>query len=172
MCQRDLPSVRTNGQQYGASFLGTQMAQEVRLRLVLVDPLPGVDYGVQKGKGRDYETVAVQRGGGPELALEFSILFEKKECGLVFRGPFAQGPPRDRFVYVDIGKMAGQTDCGCSARIKVPLGTLSRSLVSRAERKDNAILEARIPGDSTGTTHPLSEWRLTTSDENDSRGSD
>ena len=34
---------------------------EVRLRIVLVDPPPGVDFGVQEGKGNDYTTIQKQR---------------------------------------------------------------------------------------------------------------
>ena len=34
---------------------------EVRLRIVLVDPPAGVDFGIQEGKGTDYTTIHKQR---------------------------------------------------------------------------------------------------------------
>jgi len=34
---------------------------EVRLRIVLVEPPSGVDFGIQEGKGNDYTTIDKQR---------------------------------------------------------------------------------------------------------------
>ncbi len=31
------------------------------LRIILVDPPPGVDFGIQEGKGNDYKTISVKR---------------------------------------------------------------------------------------------------------------
>lgn len=36
-------------------------------------------------------------------------------------GPFAQGPPAARFVYVDVGTYAGQKNTPWARRMKVPL---------------------------------------------------
>ena len=33
----------------------------VTLRIVLVDPPTGVDFGIQEGKGNEYKTIAIQR---------------------------------------------------------------------------------------------------------------
>ena len=47
--------------------LGNNMPKEpkseivVPLRIVLVDPPSGVDFGIQEGKGNEYKTIAVQR---------------------------------------------------------------------------------------------------------------
>jgi hypothetical protein len=40
---------------------------EIPLRIVLIAPPPHVDFGVQEGKGSDYETVQKQRSTGAEL---------------------------------------------------------------------------------------------------------
>ena len=37
------------------------MDSDVQIRLVLVDPPSGIDYGIQQGGGSQYETVLVQR---------------------------------------------------------------------------------------------------------------
>src|SRR6266705_4795042 len=38
-----------------------------------------------------------------------------------FAGPFVQGPAGERFVYIDIGTYAGQTNTPWSRRLKIPL---------------------------------------------------
>ena len=38
-----------------------------------------------------------------------------------FLGPFAQGPPADRFVYINSGTLAGQAESEWTRRAKVPL---------------------------------------------------
>lgn len=45
----------------------------VPLRIILVAPPPGVDFGIQEGKGNDYKTIAVlgydRLGGGKAKAI-------------------------------------------------------------------------------------------------------
>jgi hypothetical protein len=50
----------------------------VPLRIILVDPPPGVDFGIQEGKGNDYETIAIQRSKAGNLQLECTISVEWK----------------------------------------------------------------------------------------------
>src|SRR3989442_11653008 len=82
------------------------------LRIVLEKPTAGVDFGLQKGRGSDYEVVAKQRSKGGDLEFEFTVTAHtsKKPGRKVhlpnFTGPFAQGPAGERFVYIDIGTYA------------------------------------------------------------------
>jgi Family of unknown function (DUF5990) len=46
-----------------------------------------------------------------------------------FLGPFAQGSPRDRFVYVNAGTRAGQSNSRWDRRAKVPLGQITWELI-------------------------------------------
>jgi Family of unknown function (DUF5990) len=119
-----------------------RMERELTLRIVLVEPPPGVDFGVQKGRGNAYETVQKQRSKSGDLTFEFNVRVQEGATGLPnFLGPFAQGPPALRFVYLDIGTCAGQTDTPWSRRLKVPLGDISWEMMERA-----TVLEARVPG--------------------------
>ncbi|MFN9988425.1 MAG: DUF5990 family protein, partial [Pirellula sp.] len=45
----------------------------VPLRIVLVAPPPGVDFGIQEGKGNDYKTISIQRSKSGNLVLECTI---------------------------------------------------------------------------------------------------
>jgi hypothetical protein len=97
------------------------MAREVTLRIIIEQPPPGVDFALQKGSGKLYETVQKQRSDGKNIVFEFQPALRKDLSGIAeLAGPFVQGPPRQRFVYVDIGTYAGQTDSRWSRRLKAP----------------------------------------------------
>ena len=49
------------------------MEVELWLRIVLVTPPAGVDFGVQDGKGNDYKTIQKQRSKGADLNFEFKV---------------------------------------------------------------------------------------------------
>jgi hypothetical protein len=46
----------------------------VPLRIILVEPPPGVDFGIQESKGNDYKTTSVQRSKVGNLSLECTII--------------------------------------------------------------------------------------------------
>ena len=84
----------------------------VPLRIVLVDPPPGVDFGIQEGKGNDYKTIVVPLSKVGNLVLECTINVKgnRADGPPNFGGPISQCPPTGRFIYIDIGKSAGQFD--------------------------------------------------------------
>jgi hypothetical protein len=141
---------------------------ELRLRIVLVKPPAGVDFGLQLGKGADYETIQKQRSDGDDLSFDGSVKVQDNgKDGLPnFLGPLTQGPPAARFLYIDIGRLAGQTDCLWERRIKVPLGGITWELIRRVPADSNAVLEARLPGTgkdggpSCATVRPVSGWKV------------
>ena len=75
------------------------MEVELRLRIVLVAPPAGVDFGVQDGKGNDYKTVQKQRSKGADLSFDCTVTVKgNRDDGIPnFLGPLAQGPATGRF---------------------------------------------------------------------------
>ena len=120
-----------------------RMANELRFRIIIEQPPMGVDFALQKGSGSIYETVQRQRSDGHDLAFEFtpSIKDGVSDGMAALGGPFVQGPPRQRFVYIDIGTYAGQADSCWSRRMKIPLAGIAMKMIM-----SGGILEARVPG--------------------------
>jgi hypothetical protein len=122
------------------------MADQVKFRIVLETPPAGVAFALQKGRGSVYDTVQTQRSDGGDLRFEFTAELKPAAADADFRGPFVQGPAGGRFVYVDIGTLAGQIGSPWSRRLKVPLTGISTGMGRRASAGDGAVLEAVVPG--------------------------
>jgi Family of unknown function (DUF5990) len=142
------------------------MERELTLRIVLEKPPAGVDFGVQKGHGNEYETVQTQRAKNRDLLFEFVVqVKEGKDAQPNFLGPFAQGPANGRFVYLDIGTYAGQSDTSWSRRLKIPLTGISWQMIEKAVRS-STVIEARVPGTggdggpTCGTVKRFDGWKL------------
>ncbi len=142
------------------------METELRLRIVLVAPPSGVDFGLQDGKGSEYETIQKQRSEGDDLRFDCTVMVKNnREDGLPnFLGPLAQGPTTGRFIYIDIGKSAGQFDSCWERRIKVPLNGITWDMIEKAST--TLVLEARLPGTgkdggpSCATVKPKEGWKV------------
>jgi Family of unknown function (DUF5990) len=138
------------------------MRNEVTLRIVLQHPPDGVDFGVQKGKGTAYETVQAQRSSG-NRPLQFEIAVDVKIAakGPALAGPYVQGPPDARFLYLDIGTYAGQNGTPWGRRLKIPLTGITAGML-----EDARILEARVPGTgkdggpNCGAIKPFDGWKI------------
>lgn len=119
------------------------MQRELTFRIVLGRPPAGVDFALQKGSGSAYETVQRQSSTGSDLTFEFqpSIKPGVSDSMAALGGPFVQGPPRQRFVYIDIGTYAGQTDSCWSRRLKIPLAGVPAKMI-----RTGGVLAARVPG--------------------------
>jgi hypothetical protein len=142
------------------------MEQELNFRIVLESPPPGVAFGLQKGGGSNFEVTQKQRSTTGDLEFEFSARVKEGKSGEpVFLGPFVQGPPHERFVYLDIGTYAGQTDTPWSRRLKIPLRGITWDEVKRVSR-GKSILETRVPGrakdgsPSCATVKPFPGWKV------------
>ena len=155
----------------GATFVRAPwlpMEQELTFRIILESPPAAVDFGLQKGRGRDYEVVQKQRSKTGDLRFEFDVrVKEGKDGQPILLGPFVQGPPEERFVYLDIGTYAGQTDTPWSRRLKVPLRGITWDVVKQATRAKH-VLETRVPGTgkdggpSCATVKPFAGWTVKT----------
>jgi len=128
----------------------------VTLRIVLEQPTAGVDFGLQKGHGSAYEVVAKQRSKGGDLEFEFTITVKAGKDTLPnFAGPFVQGPAGERFVYINIGTYAGQTNTPWSRRLKIPLSGITWDMLRSAR-----VLVAHIPGTGKDAGPSCAyEWR-------------
>src|SRR5438128_538723 len=124
------------------------MEVELRLRIVLDAPPASVDFGIQDGKGSDYTTIQKQRSTGADLKFECMVTVkDNRDDGLPnFLGPLTQGPATGRFIYIDIGKLAGQPDSCWERRIKVPLGGITWEMIETASARQNLVLEDRFSG--------------------------
>ena len=143
------------------------MEHEVTLRIVLEEPTAGVDFGLQKGRGNDYETIQTQRAKGQDLNFEFTVRAKATGKGVApnFLGPFVQGPTGERFVYIDIGTYAGQTETFWSRRLKIPLRGITWKMIEEVI-DGKSLLETRVAGKgkdgspSCATPKPFSGWKL------------
>jgi hypothetical protein len=127
-----------------------------------------VDFALQKGKGSNCQIVQKQRSGTGDLSFEFTAraaLGSKDEPPNLL-GPFVQGTPDARFVYIGIGTFAGQTDTEWNRRLKVPLTGITSQMIERAARDPHAAFETHVPGtgkDGTptcATVKAFAGWKL------------
>ena len=145
--------------------------RELRFRIVLEAPPAGVDFGLQIGRGAAYETVQTQRSTGKHLSFEFTlgVRAARRETSAPpdFQGPVVQGPPSQRFIYIDIGTYAGQRDTPWSRRLKVPLIGITSEMVDRVAKDARMVVETRVPGrgkdggPNCATVKPFDGWSVT-----------
>jgi hypothetical protein len=122
------------------------MATELPLRLILIEPPPLVRYGVQRGKGSAYQVEFAQQPVKGDLTFDFTVkVAEGKDGQPNFLGDFVQGPAGRRFVYIDVGQYAGQHDVGWGRRMIVRLDSISWTLIRKAQAAGKR-LEGSIPG--------------------------
>lgn len=121
------------------------MNKYVQLILVVVAPPSGVAFAVQRGRDQllqpyastaELISFAITLNLGPALA----------DGAFNFQGPYAQGTPADRFVYVNSGVRAGQADTRWERRAKIKMAGIPRELVDAAADDSNRAIEARFPG--------------------------
>lgn len=139
----------------------------VPLRIVVVSPPPGVWFSLQPEPG-----VFEQRrlSGDGDLAFELEVRVGESSASTAPRllGAHVKGPPEKRFVYIGVGKHAGDASSCWDRRIKLPLGEITRELVKAV--RPGYVLETRIAGTARDggpacATVPLLapgwEWRRT-----------
>ena len=120
------------------------MDPELPLRIVIVHPPNGVNFCLQKGAK---ELVHIIQSDGRSIRFEFVVRVRQQRDGVFnFLGPFAQGRPSDRFVYVNSGRRAAQPDSCWDRRAKVKLLDISPSMVKDVLASPDLIVEATISG--------------------------
>lgn len=149
-----------------ANFI-EKMESEITLQIMLIKPTPDVVFGLQKGAGKNYETVQKQIPVSNDLSFRFSVKVKgdrSKEKYPKFSGSFVQGPADSKFVYIDIGTYAGQSNTIWSRRLKVPLSGITWEDIDSLS--GNSILQTSVPGTgkdggpNCATVKPFAGWEL------------
>ncbi len=120
-------------------------AQSVSMRILVVTPPPGVRFAVQRGRSELLEPSAEQHEA-IRFELSFRAALSLPEESINFTGGFAQGPPSDRFIYINSGTLAGQADSCWTRRAKLKLASIPRQVVEAALSPSGGIIEARVLG--------------------------
>jgi hypothetical protein len=118
---------------------------QLQVILVVVAPPPGVLFAVQKGRDELLQPYA-STGESISFAITMNLGPVLAGGSFNFRGAFAQGTPTDRFVYVNSGTHAGQSESCWTRRAKIKLAGIPRQLVEVAVDEPNRAIEARILG--------------------------
>lgn len=124
----------------------TRASQPVlSLRITVVDPVPGVEYRLQSGR-EDLVEASVSRS--TEVSFDFSLRIgpPRPDGGPTLLGACAQGPPAERFVYINAGIRAGQSATPWDRRAKIPLRGISAEQIAAALGTPGGFLEVRYPG--------------------------
>ncbi|MGH9341981.1 MAG: DUF5990 family protein [Acidobacteriota bacterium] len=117
--------------------------KEVPLRLTVVNPPTDVVFALQRGRSQLYQPT---RSSGTSLSFDFTVRVCSTGTSLTLLGPFAQGTPASRFVYVNSGTYAGDAASCWSRRAKVPLTGITPQLIRRLEQAPGSLLEGCIAG--------------------------
>lgn len=117
--------------------------RELPLRIVVVRPPCGVAFAVQRGRDG---LLAPSEASGDAIAFDFTVRVADRGGEVNVLGPFAQGTPADRFIYVNSGTMAGQPDSEWTRRAKVKTRSIDWVLAEAALAAPGTVLEARIEG--------------------------
>jgi hypothetical protein len=102
-----------------------------------------------------------------DLSFQFSIKVKGdrlKDKFPKFSGSYVQGSSANKFVYIDIGTYAGQTNTGWSRRLKIPLTGITWVDTDSFISNPNSIIETHVPGTgrdggpNCATVKPFSGW--------------
>jgi Family of unknown function (DUF5990) len=113
---------------------------EIRLRIVIDNPVPGVAHSLQDKKNQPLDAQASK--GGKALSFEFPVRIAD---GPKFYGEHvrSEGPER-RFVYIAIGTLAGDAASCWTRRMKIDIDDIPPALLEKA--KGGMVLEVLIAG--------------------------
>lgn len=140
---------------------------EIALQIILNNPTPNVVFGLQEGSGSNYKTVQKQISTFDYLSFTFSVKVKGDktiDSSPKFTGSFVQGPAAGKFVYIDIGKTAGQFDSIWSRRLKVPLTGITWNDIESLS--GNSMLQTIVPGTgkdggpNCATVKPFTGWHI------------
>jgi hypothetical protein len=115
--------------------------REIRLRIVIENPVPGVLHSLQSKDGHPLDPKKAE--AGKALSFDFPIRFA---AGPRFFGDQVrrEGPVR-RFVYIRIGQSAGDFSSPWSRRMKIDIHDIGPETLERAA-STGGTLEIRVEG--------------------------
>ena len=139
----------------------------MKFRIILEKTPIGVGFGVQKGKGSQYEIEQFKLGNGQDLSFDCTAQVKKAiNNSIDFSGISIQGTTQERFIYINIGTSAGQIGSIWNRRLKVPLRGITEEMVSMASQNELFCLETKVPAigkDGTptcATVKPFAGWSV------------
>jgi hypothetical protein len=128
---------------------------ELPIRIVVVDPVPGLAIALQRGHAAKV-TLTAPSNRSPDAVtfdLEVTVDGQLRDGRPRLLGPCVQGPPEARFVYLQLGRYAGQADSQWGGRVKVPLSGVGWGEIEAVP--PGGRLVARIAGKSPKGGGPL-----------------
>jgi hypothetical protein len=132
----------------------------VQMRITAVRPPAGVQFCLQRGKD---DLVAPVISKGADLHFDFEVrAYPAANGGVRLVGPFSQGPPTARFVYIRIGTAAGQPDSPWTRRVKVPLNGIDWTMIEASRDRGLAAAYEGTAKDGTpacATVKLTKPWR-------------
>jgi len=133
---------------------------DLPIRIVVEHPLPGLAIALQRGQAAKAELVPPSTRSVEAVAFDLAVTVDGSlpDGRPRLLGPNVQGPPAARFVYLCIGKYAGQADSEWAGRVKVPLTGLGWDEIEK--RSSGGRLVARIAGRSPKGGPALASLRL------------
>jgi hypothetical protein len=133
---------------------------ELPIRIVVEDPVPGLAIALQRGKAANATLVPPSSRSRDAVVFDLEVTVDGRLADGRPRllGPCVQGPPEARFVYLPLGRYAGQADSPWAGRVKVPLGDIGGDQIEALT--PGARLAARIMGQSPKGGPALASTRL------------
>jgi hypothetical protein len=138
----------TNARRYSwrrrAVSLRSLMDAELLICIAVLHVPPGVTFAVQRGR---HELLQPSRSKGGSLIFDLSVRVSERKGGGPpnVLGPYTQGKPDDRFIYLNSGTMAGQRDSCFTRRAKIKTDGITWNLVKQA-LANAAVLETQVEG--------------------------
>ena len=143
------------------------MKKSVKLHIILENPLEGVLFGLQKGKGTDYDTIQKQISDAQDLHFNLTADIKADVDGLPdFFGDSIHGVRNGRFIYINIGTSAGQIDSCWNRRLKIPLRNITWVMLDKISENAPFILETKVNGrgkdgsPNCATVKPFGGWSI------------
>jgi hypothetical protein len=121
------------------------MDRELPIRVTVIEPPQGVTLAMQRGKD---ELLPPSKVNAKSLVFDLSIRVSERKAGGTpnVLGPYAQGKPDDRFLYLNSGTMAGQENSCWTRRAKIKTGEINWKLIEETLATPGAVLEVVIDG--------------------------
>ena len=100
---------------------------DLPLRIVVADPFPGLALTLQRGATGKATPILPTASSAQAVAFDLDVTVDGAlpDGRPRFLGPYVQGPPAERFVYVCVG----EGEAGWAGRMKVPLHELGWTVI-------------------------------------------
>src|SRR5687768_14799012 len=121
------------------------MDRELPIRVTVFEPPLGVTFAIQRSKD---ELLPPSKVSAKSLVFDLSIRVSQRKSGGApnVLGPYAQGKPDDRFLYLNSGTMAGQQNSCWTRRAKIKTAGINWKLIEQTLATPGAVLEVQIDG--------------------------